>query len=330
MAKVNVKNFGMEILEISKLDKIWSPEISIYGIPWKVQVCKEGQDAEQTLDVYLYCANQNKSKNWSLWGDVSFKLLPFSDSSNPVERHIDPYVFDASKFGSGSSLIQWDNLFNADNKYVKNDTINLEIKVSAENSKDPKRSRLNFDCRHKCCDNSYFATFHLTVKNVFNLMAVQSPEFTLRGLPWRLQISKMRSSNLGVTLLSNTFSDDEISEITMTMKIKLISLKENVRPIEKCITKEYQYLNSSSAVEVVSWEEMIKSENGFVSNNSITLEIEIEAEKPCGPKLNSKAEVKSIKLECAICLESIDGQKVAGTPCGHLFCLECITKVVKD
>lgn len=45
-------------------------------------------------------------------------------------------------------------------------------------------------------------------------------------------------------------------------------------------------------------------------------------------KLNPENEHKSPQMECAICLECVDSQELAVTPCGHLFCLECITEVI--
>lgn len=119
------------------------------------------------------------------------------------------------------------------------------------------------------------------------------------------------------------------SKITTT--IKLISSKEGVQPIEKSYSKQYQYLENFTASQNISWDEMIKRENGYVNDNSIRLEVEIDVEKPKGgAKSNKNTEAKFPQMECAACLEIIDSQVLSATPCGHLFCLECITKVVKD
>lgn len=104
------------------MEPVWSSEFSIHGIPWKINVKKNQQDAEQCLDVYLNCANKDKSPNWSLAGTMSPKLLPFSSNANPIEYRNNPYVFDASAVGFGTdSLIKWIDLFDQDKKCVKDD-----------------------------------------------------------------------------------------------------------------------------------------------------------------------------------------------------------------
>lgn len=82
-------------------------------------------------------------------------------------------------------------------------------------------------------------------------------------------------------------------------------------------------------------------ENGYVNNNSIWLEIILFSEKSVGldandmpmakrAKLDSTNETKSLQIECAVCSYCVDNQNLACTPCGHLFCFECITKAIND
>lgn len=329
MARANAKKFcmEMEIPEISKLESIWSPEMLIHGIPWKIKVCTKIEKEVKYLAVFLFCVNEEKSPNWPLSGTATFKLLPFSEHVNPIEHHIATDVFDSPKNGYGSVLISWNALFNQNKKFVENDSINLEVKVAAENPNDPNRSRLDFECVHKCCDDCNLGEFRLTVKNISNLMAVQSPQFSLRGLPWLLQVSKMRSSRLGVLLRMK--SDSETGSSKMTVAMKLLSSKKHVQPIEACVTKEYKFL--TYLISPISWDEMVKPENGFVIDNSITLEVVIGTENSKAFKSNlPKTEAKSVRLECSICLECIDDQELAVTPCGHLFCLACVTKAVSN
>lgn len=71
----------------------------------------------------------------------------------------------------------------------------------------------------------------------------------------------------------------------------------------------------------------MKPENGFIEGRSITLDIGIEVDKPKGAKSN---ETNKLEMECAICLGAIEDQETSLTSCGHLFCSECIKRVVKD
>lgn len=322
----------LEICEVSKLKTNWSPEILIHGIPWKVRIIKMREGEVQSLAVHLFCASKDESPNWSLWGMASFKLLPVTDDANTIEYHTPQYAFDASGTGLGtSSFIKWNDLFAQDNKYVKDDTINLEITVSAENPNDPNRSCVNFECLHKGCDNSNYAK--LKVTNVLNLVTVKSPIFMLRGLPWQIQISKTCESHLGVQLLLIKDSGKEPTKITMS--IKLVSSKANVHPIKKCITNQYKLSTVTPTKPIVSWDELIKPQNGFVNNDSITLSIKIDSDANDMPiakraKLNLQNEIKSPQMECPICFKCIADQDLSVTSCGHLFCLECITKAIRN
>lgn len=336
MAKANVTEhcLKMEIPEISKLNEIWSPKILIHGIPWKVQVCKEETEKRRSLGVYLVCREKDKSPVWPLWGSASFKLVPFSDKVKPVECHCSPFVFDNSTGGFGDQF-EWDAMFDKTNSFVENDTINLEIHVKAENPNDPKRSGLNFKCIHKCCDNGNLATYRLTVTNIVNMMAVRSPKFKLCGLSWNVLISNEHPSYLGVALQLE--EDTGNVSCNVAISIRLVSSKNDVHPIEKCDTRQYYHSMDFNAVKVVSLDELMKSKSGFVNENSIILEIELNADKPViddtsdlpnakRAKLNLTKGAKSVLMECAVCLECIDNQDLASTQCGHLFCFECIEK----
>lgn len=45
-------------------------------------------------------------------------------------------------------------------------------------------------------------------------------------------------------------------------------------------------------------------------------------------KLDPQNDMKSVQMECPICFKCIVSQKLAGTPCGHIFCFECIKEAI--
>lgn len=151
-------------------------------------------------------------------------------------------------------------------------------------------------------------------------MATKTSEFMVRGMPWKIQISKTRSSHLGVTLQLNA----DCGSVFCKMLVKVISPKPTVRSIEKCVTKTYEHLTDLNATELLLWDDLVNEENGFVNDNSITLEIKIESDNPeeCDipnrkrAKLHSQNELKS-------------SQHFSVTPCGHLFCTACIKIAIK-
>lgn len=181
MSYRNALEYCMKIPNISKLETIRSPDLSIHGIPWRIIVKKLKRDNYHSLGAFLQCSNKDKSSEWSISGAASFKLLSFGDDEIQTEYHTPPLVFDASLSGYGMlfEMIKWKDLFNEAKRYIENDTIKLKIKIWAENPNDTIRSRLNFESIQKS---------FLKVVNVLNLIAVQSPRFKLGKLTWVIQV----------------------------------------------------------------------------------------------------------------------------------------------
>ncbi|XP_031628616.1 E3 ubiquitin-protein ligase BRE1-like [Contarinia nasturtii] len=326
MAEVNVSvsvpkvNFNFKIANISKLKQIFSPEFLVQGVPWNVKVVKNASAAVDRLGIYLYCQKKEILENWSHAAFASFKLLSSKDEVNPVERTIEAYAFDNSGLGYGfPNFIKWNDLLNVEKGYVKDDAITLEIEIVAETS-DENKSRLTFENIEKSCDENCLVLYRLTIANVKNLMAVASTKFNLRKLSCHLQVYKSQSSDLKIRLSSNSDAD----EISYKSKIlfTLVSSKDG-KAIEKvenrCLTSSWLLIN------LVSWDELLKPENGFVNDNSIIIEMKI---KPAGIFDDGDDDEKQRKIECSICFETIGDQAVSSTKCGHLFCTECITTSV--
>lgn len=117
-------NFPFIVANISKLKKLWSSAITFHDVPWKIYVEKVACGEQNWLTIFLLCAIEDDSRDWSHSAFATFKLVPFSANKNAVEYRTAPYVFDSSDDGFGSpSFIKWDELFKAENNYVKNDTI---------------------------------------------------------------------------------------------------------------------------------------------------------------------------------------------------------------
>lgn len=332
MAEANVVaitpkiNFCLKITNISELKEIYSPEYLVQGVPWRVKICERSTALKKSLAAYLYCAKKEKPENWSHAAVATFKLLPFDDDTDPVVQNVDPYVFDNSGTGYGtSSLIKWDDLFDENVNYVEDDTINLDISIEAT---DPDNVRSNL----KLEDIESSTTFHLTVTNIKSLMAVRSTKFNMRNLPWVLMVCKSCSSMLTVRLKSET-SNKEIS-FKVKAFIKLMSSKGDKKSIE--VSQDSTYKSSSDVfrIEVISWDKLCEAKNGFVDEDSINMEVEFKMSCPSynhnAESASYKAVAKPRKLGCSICLETFDDQDVSSTKCGHLFCTDCITESIED
>lgn len=263
---VSETSHGMQltIREVSKLDAAYTSEVFVHGIPWKVKIFKDtdegsvddSSDDEDENDkswfaVRLICTNNDDSLKWSVAGAASFKLIPFTNDAKVLESNCVPSVFGRTSLnGVGfCQLIQWNDLFADKNGYIKDDTIKLEINIEAENPNDPNRSSLHLKRVEKDCSCGSSATFQLIVKNVSKLMALQVPQFDLRGLPWKIVIGKEADS-----LFTQLYHDEPTTEISCpaTWTVKLLSSKANVDSIEEFETESELSSNSYLKMAIVS------------------------------------------------------------------------------
>lgn len=217
-------------------------------------------------------------------------------------------------------------MFDGEKNYVKDDTIQLEVKIEAEDPKSLSRSIMKFKCIEEPCDCACQVANELTVMNVSNLMAVRSPEFVMHGMPWYIVVFK-DDTNLSVFFKI----DATLGTRIVTIAVQLVSSRANVDSIEKTDTQKIQWPKMLFIGDLVSWEEMLKPQNGFVSDDSNTLKIRIKSDKPVGDLSNiSRNNVaKRHRLECTICLEELYDQDLSITPCSHSFRTACITKAVR-
>lgn len=286
MAKVTETcNFQqITISDVSKLDKITTSEVFVYGISWSVNIFKH----ESWLCAKLICDYDDGSSNWPISGAVSCKLLPFSDDLDALEKISTASVFDRTRFyGVDLYLIKWDDLFDEENKYVQNDTIKLELKIEAQNPNDPKKCdvRILRDCKNS-------VQFQLIVKNVSNLMAVEAHPFKLHGLTWHITVGKDKQLNSLFAALDFDASKTKKS-CDVTWSMKLLSSKEEMNPIEKSRTDSLPSIHYYLIIEnIVSWNELFKPENGYVHNNSITFEFELKSNKRRQSNANAAITVK--------------------------------------
>lgn len=97
MATADETSHSMEITisQVCQLESVYSSDVFVHGIPWKVKVFKEndGNEAddgeyESNLAVRLICCNEDESLVCSISGIVSCKLLSFSDDVDPMKSSL--------------------------------------------------------------------------------------------------------------------------------------------------------------------------------------------------------------------------------------------------
>lgn len=328
--KTTPRILRMEVPNISELDEYWSDEVIVREIPWKFKVCKQDYDSQLSLCVYLYCEDQSPKK--SHLASSTVKLLSEKD---PIEKVTEPDIFDNSDLGSGRGIIPWSDLMDASKGYItENNAINLQMSIKVNDPNDNQASKLQFENLDKCCDEGGLTTYRLTITNIENLMAVKSPQFVLRNMPWQLTVFQNHLRHLAIRLESNEKSEGFTCDVIFTM-----NLKSSVNSIELIEVKQFKsYTFHSIAWSDLPWNELLNPENGFVENDQIVIEIEIKANKPVDVDQNTRkrkaksiqSKAKSAKVMCTVCSKPIGSrQNTSFTPCGHLFCTPCIRNAIK-
>ncbi len=332
-------SFTLTVPNISKLNNIFSDEYIIEDTPWKIRVFKKTLDSKQYLCIHLKCSTKNKPPNWSHAAFASFKLLSFGQNVDAIkEGSTAPTVFNSLMDEIGVDFLEWNDLFNARNKCVENDTIKFKIKIEAD-SNDVDKSIMKSERLGEYCECSGLAKFRLTVTNIENLVAVRASQFILRDSPWYFTVLKDSSHKLGIRLTGLTRRSNS-ADVSCEAKVsvKLISSNIGVKPIDRTFSTVFKTKKHGKnfTMNLISWEELLKLENGFVQNGSITLEVEIKAEKPndvvssAQKRSASETTVSKVpKIECAICKKAIINQDTSCIPCGHLFCTPCIENAIQ-
>ncbi|XP_037041702.1 uncharacterized protein LOC119078305 [Bradysia coprophila] len=331
-AKIERTDFRFKVESVSKLNAIVSPEIIVQGTPWKVRVSKEHVDGEPSLGVYLHCAKKkDKNSGWTHTAFLTFKLMSSNAHVPAVEGTSVPYIFDYDDSGRGTPcLIKWDKLMDAGNGYVNDDAIVINFLIVAADRN--KVSETNLTCTNvsKCCNEHCWSTFRLNIGVIDQLLAIQSPVVKIRNLPFRFTVYQDNGKCLGLFMHSKW--DTNIScEIQAIVKVISTNPRKNV---EHTRTYNFQLPGSSLLIQyLISWDELLMPQNGYVNNNDVVIEVDIKASQPHSthPSLarNSKYGVKRVKMQCAICLAIIDEHQVSSIPCGHIFCTFCITKYIE-
>lgn len=192
---IRVMNFILEVPQVTELEQspFNSEEFLVQGIPWKVSLfVKFGY-----LIGSLQC-NKSQNETWSHPVLTSFTLLSFGDKTKHIQFPAEPFVCNQKYNSVCTKIIKWLDLFAADNNYVKNDAINLEIEIVPADPDDDKASVLQFENVPQICEEC--TKKHLVILNIDNLMAVRSPDFEIKQLSCFLSIVKDSSNRICVGL----------------------------------------------------------------------------------------------------------------------------------
>lgn len=342
-SKLVSTKFCFEVSNISDLTEVHLQNLIVNGISFGVQIQKNFGENEP-LGLYLYCANNDDSK-WPQVAASTFKLRSFVKGGKAFERHKPPYVFDRYEQGYGfPSFIIWKELFDADNGFVENDTIKLEIQITLADPYEVNKSELIRENVDKC-EKCGTATFRLSVSNIEHLMAVHTERLMLKQIGWyMLVVYKDHSGHLSFYLNNKTerWEDDlthdsvHTDDCSCKFRISCTLISSNPNASSAMVkTENLKNWNFIYLDKLILWSELLKPENGYVENGSIVIEVELKIIKSEDAATQNdsnnnaaKDDEKLLKLECMFCFEGLANKEILSVPCGHLYCSACITEAI--
>lgn len=286
--------FQLNITNIRNLDEIWSPQYVVQNIPWEVMIKKHDFEGEPRLAAYLYCAQEDSPPNWSTVAFATFTLLPFDRSKPPYVYRCEPFIFDENGEGYGRhKLIKWNELLDANNCYVKGGAITLNVEIEAADPENIRKCALISQEIGTFFDEDYAVTYSMTVTNIESLLAVKAPAILMKNIPCNLTVYKNR-----MNMLSIRVEKDKGLPSKMKVLITLISSKGAAMYYEKFKEKSFEGMTILE-VKLLSWDQLFHPDNGYVTNNTITMKIEMKtsiAEHP-GIKTEPEQDDQSMQME---------------------------------
>lgn len=269
---------------------------------WTIQVRKNDYEGEPYLRVFLRCV-ESENENFAYPVHALYQLLSFNETIKEPVYSVGPYVMDKHGGYGLLTLIQWMDLLDAKNMYVKNDTIQLKIDIEPADPEDENKSIAWLENISQSCDDGCTSTKRLKISHIDNLMAMRSEDFQIRKVPLFFAVYKDPTGHLGIGLHRRL---DNGTSFGASLKMNLISSKPHGDFTEQIQATSIQSGDQFFTDEFISWNELMKPENGFVQNISIVIEFEIG---------QASAEAQQALLECSICLGNLQQKRVSSTPC---------------
>lgn len=127
------KEFTFKIENFSKMSQQHlSPPHYIRSLPWKIMAVPRIQDSVRYLGFFLQCNAENESTNWTCHASAELRILPQKPIGEPFSRKINHLFHSKENDWGFSHFMAWEEILNPDKGYCFNDTVVLEVHVTAD------------------------------------------------------------------------------------------------------------------------------------------------------------------------------------------------------
>ncbi|CAH2106521.1 unnamed protein product [Euphydryas editha] len=130
--------FRYTVQNISQLkEQVLSPPCYVRCLPWKILVLIRNtttpdRQQQKALGIFLQCNGDCDSPGWSCYGLGELKLLSYKPDGEHLCRKLHHMYHSKEDDWGFAHFISWNNLFDPDNGFIKDDSITIEAHVVAE------------------------------------------------------------------------------------------------------------------------------------------------------------------------------------------------------
>lgn len=326
--------FRLTIKKIDELKSIRSSPVIVQDLPWQIELYRreaKDENSIDTLSIYLHCLSNNKLQ-WFCGAMATVRLQSFKNNRPSLLNAIQPWVFCADELvWSCKGFIRWADLFDANNGYVKNNQIVIDVKISARKFPHINDRSLQYSTNAR---NSAKLSFQIA--HVSDLMAAATSAFDFSGLQWKIVVRRKQfvdgdswsQAYLSVDLYCATNQSSKWKRKIFTK----FTLKSEHDAHVQSFDEAKKYGNSCrnrGISKFLLWSTLMARRNGYVVNDSITMDVEIrdhseDADDNNNNGASGSRQLPRIEMSCSICLEDMIGRELLSTTCGHIFCKSCI------
>lgn len=328
--------FSVMLSDLKNFTIYKSAVFFVRGNPWTVEMRKTKNKIGIEILTFSLSSNvDDKSGQWAIVAVHSEKIISYKFGGQSHQKKLQ-HAFHSKKSRFDIKFIQWNQLVDPANGYVKNDTCKIKIKVRAsELQKLTENKWITFETIH-CCDRCSTGKFRIKINNIEDFFGSCFLTW-LNTSSW--EISICRSRNL--TNAANEVQSDECLYLNLgrhnkalnvlnrvSILCKLISSDPKTESKQSNVVWEFSGMQSYASSNLLTWNDLVNPQNQYIQNDSITIEVDMKVETVNETariaKKRPASDSDATNLTCFICLEGLIDRSISSLLCGHMFCTVCI------
>ncbi|CAL4068553.1 unnamed protein product, partial [Meganyctiphanes norvegica] len=267
-----------------------------------LEECAEGQGVTDTASLTAFYTDEGMEKLKKLAEEYKEKdknnsnVAIDSNSTNIIETNSLAHtplgsIKEVLSDHDSSSRCSWERLkTKADIVPPSDDNSNIAAVESKEDLAEES------DSIATCSRSGGIATFQLKIEN-FSKLALSDTKLSeacyARNLPWKIMVlPKLNADNvkcLGFFLQCNGDTESTSWSCNANAELRLLSVVKDKKPFirkvdHKFCSKEIDW----GFTAYITWNEVLKPENGYIKGDAITVEVHLVADPPQGVSYQSK------------------------------------------